>query len=178
MSISKYKKVVVWVVAVLALVVLTGCGIHGGGVIGLTEVRTGNSPGLPGDASIGLTANCNDGRNMVSSVVHWTDNTNGVNFTARLPWTPIQDVFDGVSTCEEAAAIVDESGFSVAGGIINSQGQASGEMAVAVSVPGYIPDICGDLQAVELRAIGTEDVLPGGFYYAVGCLDHGKIVFQ
>jgi hypothetical protein len=181
MSISTYKQVVVWVVAVLALVVLAGCvsNIHGGGVIGLFEVGTGNGPGLPGDASVGLTMNCNDGRNMFSSVIHWTDNTNGVNFTARLPWTPVEDLFGGdITTCEQAAAIVDELGASFGGGILNSQGQESGQVVVGVSVPGFRPDVCGDLQLVVIEAIGTADVLPGGSYFAAGCLDHGKIVFQ
>lgn len=168
-------------VLLIAVLMLSGCvgTIHGGGTVSFFEVETGNGPGQPTEASVAVTVNCNDARDMVSSVVHVTDNTNGANFTARLPWTPISALFGGdITTCEEAQAIVDDLGFSLAGGVINSKGQQSGQVVMVVSVSGAAPDECGDLQGVGLQAYGTADVLPGGYYQAAGCLDHGKIVFQ
>jgi hypothetical protein len=176
MSISKYMKVVVWVMAVLALVVLTGCTTNGGGVVALTEVTTGLGAGVPGDASVALTINCNDARNMVSSVLHWTDTNNGANFTARQPWIPITD-FD-FNTCEEAAALRDQFGLSVLLGIINSQGQESGSVDLIVSAPGQVPAVCGDLQRISIRAFSIGGPLPGNIYRAAGCLDHGRILFH
>ena len=169
-------KVVVWVVAVLALVVLTGCTTNGGGVVALIEVTTGLGAGVPGDASVGLTIKCNNARNMVSSVIHWTDNNNEANFTARLPWTPITDF--GLNTCDEAAALRDQFGLSSTVAVINSQGEESGSALINVSAPGSVPAVCGDLQGILIMADDREGNLPGRRYQARGCLDHGRILFH
>lgn len=176
MSISKYIRVVVWVVAILALVVLTGCTTNGGGSVALVEVTTGLGAGVPGEASIGLIINCNDARDMVSSEFHWTDNTNGANFTARLPWTPIT-VYD-LNTCDEAAVVRDQFGLSTTLAYIDSQGQESGSVELFVSAPGQTPVVCGDLQSISITAFSIGDVLPGDEYRALGCLDQGKILFH
>lgn len=161
---------------VIAALAVGGCTMHGGGVVALFTVSTGLGAGVPTDANVAVSVNCNDNTNEVRSIIHWTDNTNGANFTARLPWTPISELFP-VATCEEAAAIVSELGASLAVGVINSRGQESGDVTIAVSAPGEGATECGDLQSVEIAATGTEDVLPGGSYNAIGCLDHGKISF-
>lgn len=72
---------------------------------------------------------------------------------------------------------MDEEGFSLAGGVINSKGQESGSVIMAVGQPGIVPE-GGGLQAVFLEADSMSDILPGGFYGAVSCLNHGKIVFE
>lgn len=165
----------------LAIAALSAIGcigtIHGGGVVSLLGVTTGSGPGVPTDANVAVSVICNDRKDAVLSIIHWTDNANGANFTARLPWTPISEIGPaGVDTCEEAAAIVTEVGASFTLGIINSQGQESGQAVLGVSAPGEAPFDCGDLQAVAIQADGTQ--LPGGFYSAEGCLDRGKITFQ
>jgi hypothetical protein len=168
------------VLAIVALTV-TGCigTIHGGGVVALFDVNTGLGEGVPTDANVAVSVICNDNRNEVRSIIHWTDNANGANFTALLPWTPISEVLGlGIDTCEEAAAIVSAEGASFSVGIINSRGQESGTAAIGVSVPGAVPADCGDLQGVVIQATGSVDVLPGGAYFAEGCLDRGKISFQ
>jgi hypothetical protein len=169
------------VVLVIVALAVTGCigTIHGGGVVSLFNVDTGLGDGIPTDAEVAISVTCNDNTDEVRSIIHWTDNTNGANFTARLPWTPISEVLGlGIDTCEEAAAIVSEEGASLSVGVINSRGQESGEVIIGVSVPGAGPFNCGDLQAVAIQAFGSEDVLPGGSYFAEGCLDRGKINFQ
>ena len=165
---------VMLVIAALAV----GCTMHGGGVVALFVVDTGLGAGVPTDANVAVSVNCNDNTDELRSIIHWTDNTNGANFTARLPWTPISEVVgSAVATCEEAAEFVSEFGASFSVGVINSRGQESGDVVIGVSVPGFDPGACGDLQVVAIQATGTEDVLPGGSYAAEGCLDHGKISF-
>ena len=165
---------------VIAALAVGGCigTIHGGGVVSLFDVDTGLGDGIPTDANVAVSVICNDNTDKVRSIIHWTDTTNGANFTALLPWTPISEILDlEVDTCEEAAAIVSEVGASLSVGVINSRGQESGQVVIGVSAPGAGPVDCGDLQVVAIQAVGTEDVLPGGFYAAEGCLDHGKISF-
>jgi hypothetical protein len=164
----------------IAALAVVGCigTIHGGGVVALFNVDTGLGDGVPTDAHVAVSVTCNDNTNEVRSIFHWTDTTNGANFTARLPWTPISEVLgSGIETCEEAAEIVNDAGASLSYGLINSRGQESGEAVIGVSVPGFDSGNCGDLQVVGIEAVGTDDVLPGGSYNATGCLDHGKISF-
>lgn len=163
------------VIAALAVSACIGT-IHGGGVVSLVNVTTGSGPGVPTDANVAVSVICNDRKDAVLSTIHWTDNANGANFTALLPWTPISEIAGSASaTCEEAAAIVSEIGASFSLGIINSQGQESGFAVIGVTAPG-VEAACGGLQAVGIHAEGPE--LPGGSYTAQGCLDRGKIVFQ
>ena len=165
-------------VLVIALAA-SGCigTIHGGGVVSLFNVDTGLGDGIPTDAEVAISVTCNDNTDEVRSIIHWTDTTNGANFTARLPSTPISEIFGSeADTCEEAAAIVSDIGASFSVGIINSRGQESGTVVIGVTAPGAEP-VCGGLQAVAIDADGTEDVLPGGSYFAGGCLDRGKISF-
>jgi hypothetical protein len=163
---------------VIATLAVSGCTMHGGGVVALFTVSTGLGAGVPTDANVAVSVNCNDNTDEMRSIIHWTDNTNGANFTARLPWTPISEVVgSAVATCEEAAEFVSEFGASFSVGVINSRGQESGDVVIGVSVPGFDPGNCGDLQVVGIQATGSEDVLPGGSYNATGCLDHGKISF-
>jgi hypothetical protein len=168
---------------VIALLVVSGCigTIHGGGVVALFDVDTGLGDGVPTDANVAVSVTCNDNTDEVRSIIHWTDTTNGANFTARLPWTPISEItsteFGEIDTCEEAAAFVSEFGVSFSVGLINSRGQESGGVVIGVSAPGFGPVDCGALQVVGIQATGSEDVLPGGSYSATGCLDHGKISF-
>jgi hypothetical protein len=184
MMFTQFRKVT-FIVAVLALGVLTGCTgtINGGGRVGLQIVQTGLGDGVPTEATVAVSATCNDHKDSFRATLYLTDNDNGANFTARLPWMPVADITEGAfTTCEEAAAFVEANGLSVAGGLINSQGQESGQAVVIVSEPGVgLPEVgnpCEDLQTVVIEAIGTDDVLPGGEYAALGCLDHGKINFQ
>jgi len=167
---------------VLVIVALAAGGcigtIHGGGVVSLFDVGTGSGPGVLTDANVAVSVICNDRKDAVLSTIHWTDNANGANFTAHLPWTPISEIGGPVpvDTCEEAAAIVSEVGVSFSPGLINSQGQASGAAVIAVTAPGFALAECGDLQVVHIEAEGAG--LPGGSYFASGCLDRGKITFQ
>jgi hypothetical protein len=169
-------KAFLWVGLVIAVVVASGCveTMHGGGVLSLFFVTTGSGPGVATDANVAVSVTCNDRKDAVLSTFHWTDNANGANFTAHLPWTPLS-AFPVPPTCEEAAAVVSDLGFSTTVGLINSQGQPAGSAAIAVSVPGAVFE-CGALQEVHIQASGPE--LPGGSYEAAGCLDRGKIVFQ
>src|SRR5688572_16407283 len=95
----------------LAIAALSAIGcigtIHGGGVVSLFAVTTGTGPGVPTDANVAVSVICNDRKDAVLSTIHWTDNANGVNFTAHLPWTPISELgpLAGAS-CEEAAEFV------------------------------------------------------------------------
>ena len=166
------------VVLVIAALVATGCTMHGGGVVSLFEVVTGLGPGVLTDANVAVSVICNDARDEVRSVIHWTDNANGANFTALLPWTPLSELAGPAATCEEAAEIVSAQGASLGVGIINSRGQDSGEAVIGVSVPGFNTEDCGDSQVVVIQAFGNAEVLPGGSYQAAGCLDRGKIRFQ
>jgi hypothetical protein len=161
---------------VIAILAVTGCTMHGGGVVALFDVDTGLGAGVPTDANVAVSVNCNGNTNEVRSIIHWTDNTNGANFTARLPWTPISELVP-FATCEEAAEFVSNTGTSASVGVINSRGQESGNVEILVSAPGEGATECGDLQSVDIHATGSEDVLPGGSYDAIGCLDHGKISF-
>jgi hypothetical protein len=184
---TQFRKIT-FIVAFLALVGLTGCTgtMNGGGRVTLLEVQTGLGDGVPTEATIAVSATCNDHKDSFRATLHVTDNDNGANFTVRLPWTPVADIADinegDFTTCEEAAAFVEANGFSVAGGLFDPQDDLqdpeSGGAAVLVSAPGLAPELCGDLQVVEIEAEGSADVLPGGGYLAAGCLDHGKINFQ
>ncbi len=177
MKMSRTRNWLLGVGLVIAALAVSACigTIHGGGVVSLVGVSTGLGAGVLTDANVAVSVVCNDRKDAVLSTIHWTDNANGVNFTAHLPWTPLSAIPPGIATCEEAAAIVSEIGASFTLGIINSQGQQSGEAVIGVSAPGVATE-CGALQGVEIHAEGTE--LPGGFYTALGCLDRGKIVFQ
>ena len=159
---------------------LIGCfgTIHGGGVVEFFTVTTGAGPGQPTSASVAVAVTCNDARDQLRATFHLTDNTNGANFTARLPWTPVEAFDASVTTCAEAAAFVDAEGFSLVPAIINGQGQASGEMLALVSQKGVFPECEGEAQIVAIEAIGDPSVLPGGSYSAAGCLVNGNIVFQ
>ena len=165
----------------LAIAALSAIGcigtIHGGGVVSLYDVETGSGPGVLTDANVAVSVICNDRKDAVLSTIHWTDNANGANFTAHLPWTPLSEIPElaQVETCEEAAEIVSEIGGSFALGLMNSQGQESGVAVIGVTAPGATTE-CGALQAVAIEAEGTG--LPGGSYLATGCLDRGKITFQ
>jgi hypothetical protein len=162
----------------LVIAVLAGCigTIHGGGVVSLYTVTTGTGPGVPTDANVAVSVVCNDRKDAVLSTIHWTDNANGANFTAHLPWTPISEIFGATATCEEAAEIVSSVGASGAVGIINSQGQESGEAGIVVSAPGSGLSCGPSQQRVYIAA--NDPGLPGGYYQAEGCLDRGRIVFQ
>jgi len=163
-----------------AALLAIGCigTIHGGGVVSLYDVDTGSGPGVLTDANVAVSVICNDRKDAVLSTIHWTDNANGANFTAHLPWTPLAEIPEmaNVETCEEAAAIVSEIGVSFSLGLINTQGQQSGAAVIGVTAPGFFPAECGGLQAVHIQADGAG--LPGGYYFATGCLDRGKITFQ
>jgi hypothetical protein len=176
MKMSRTRNWLLGVVLVIAALAAIGCigTIHGGGVVSLFAVTTGSGPGVLTDANVAVSVVCNDRKDAVLSTIHWTDNANGANFTAHLPWTPISDIAP-VDTCEEAEAFVSEFGVSASTGIINSQGQASGFADIGVSAPGAVIG-CGALQRVFIHAESPE--LPGGSYQAEGCLDRGKIVFQ
>src|SRR6185503_5197253 len=103
-----------WVALIIAAVAAAGCigTIHGGGVVTLFQVNTGTGPGVATDANVAVSVICNDRKDAVLSTIHWTDNANGANFTAHLPWTPLSAIPPGIATCEEAAAIVSEIGAS------------------------------------------------------------------
>src|SRR5436190_1894261 len=95
------------VMAVLLATVLglTGCTktIHGGGEVTLFQIALNGEPGQPGPAEVGISFTCNDKSNQISGVLNWVDNTNGVSFTARLPWTPVGDIFgESIATCADA----------------------------------------------------------------------------
>src|SRR6478672_6712797 len=115
---------------VLVIVALAAGGcigtIHGGGVVSLFDVGTGSGPGVLTDANVAVSVTCNDRKDAVLSTIHWTDNANGANFTAHLPWTPLASIPPGITTCEEAAQIVSTIGASFSLGLLNSQGQPSG----------------------------------------------------
>jgi hypothetical protein len=166
-------------VSMLAAVALTGCigTLHGGGVVELFDVSLGGNPGQPGNASLGLSVTCNDRTNLVTGVIAWNDNTNGVQFNAHLHKVPIAELLDDTgATCDEAADIVDAMGASAAFGIINTRGEETGEAVIAVSKPGApTSSACGELQAVIIEAMDPS--LPGG-YLAQGCLEHGTINFK
>jgi len=177
MKMSRTRNWLLGVGLVIAALAVSACigTIHGGGVVSLVAVTTGSGPGVPTDANVAVSVICNDRKDAVLSTIHWTDNANGANFTAHLPWTPLSEIPPGIATCEEAAAIVSTIGASFSLGIINSQGQESGAAVIGVTAPG-VEAACGGLQAVAIQA--EDPQLPGGSYFAQGCLDRGKIVFQ
>ena len=164
-----FRKVIVPVL-LIAVFVLSACtkNLHGGGVVTLLSVEGGQ----PGTASMAISFTCNDAKNKLGGILAWNDQTNGVQFTARLPQTPVSAVF-GVPTCAEAAALAQNAGISLNLALINTQGQQSGIAFVAVGEPGVAPD-CGSKSLVTVAA---EDA-SFGTYIAGGCLDRGKIVFQ
>ncbi|MEZ4862725.1 MAG: hypothetical protein R3C14_15525 [Caldilineaceae bacterium] len=165
-------------VAALALVILAGCTMNGGGVVSFQAVETGLGAGTPTDASIAISLNCNDNKNAWRSNINVVDNTNNAHINAHVKqWMPVSE-FGAATTCAEAAAVAEAEGFSIAFGIMTSQGQENGQAVVAVSKPGVVPE-CGGLQYIQVQAIeNTPDSLPGGLYFAAGCLDRGKINFN
>ncbi|HKV13111.1 MAG TPA: hypothetical protein VJ725_33525 [Thermoanaerobaculia bacterium] len=161
---------------VIAALVAGGCTVHGGGVVFMNVVDTGLEAGTPTDVNVAVSFVCNDNTNEARSIIHVTDTTNGANFTARLPWTPLSEI-GPFGTCEQAAAAASSEGTAFAVGLINSRGQESGTAELTVSAPGEGFEACGDQQSVIIDATGSEDVLPGGSYHAEGCLDRGRINF-
>ena len=173
------SKKIVGLIAVLTLVVLTGCTMNGGGIVDFFGVDTGVGPGIPTEASIAVNLNCNDNKNAWRSNINIVDNTNGAHINAHIKeWIPVSEF--GADSCEEAAAIVEAQGASLALGILTSQGnQENGLVQVVVGAPGVSPAECGDLQPIIVQAFeDTPDSLPGGEYYAGGCLAQGKINFK
>ena len=164
-----FRKVIVPVL-LIAVFVLSACtkNLHGGGVVTLLSVEGGQ----PGTASMAISFTCNDAKNKLGGILAWNDQTNGVQFTARLPQTPVSAVF-GVPTCAEAAALAQNAGISLNLALINTQGQQTGAAIVAVGEPGSEIS-CGSASGVIVQA---EDA-SFGTYLALGCLDRGKIVFQ
>lgn len=167
-----------WLSAVLALVVLAGCTMHGGGRVAFFDVSTGLGNGIPTEATIAVSVNCNENKNLFRSNINLVDNTNGAHINAHLEWTPVS-TFGGPATCAEAKAFVEQQGASLAFGIISSHGQENGQAAVVVGQAGADLTNCGALQPIVVQATeNTPDSLPGGAYFAAGCLDHGKISFK
>ena len=162
---------------VLALVILVGCSMNGGGKVAFLGVGTGLGAGVPTEATIAVSVNCSDNKDMFRSNINLVDNANDAHITAHLKWTPVSEF--GATTCEEAAANMEAQGISLTFGIIQSQGQENGTVSVAVGQPGAFPAQCGALQRILVQAFeDTPDGLPGGAYFADGCLDHGKISFH
>lgn len=160
--------------SLVSVFALSGCfqTIHGGGSVTLYDVQNGQ----PGTANVGVSFICNDKSNKISGTLAWNDQTNGVQFTARLPWTPIAEVSDdSFNTCAEAEAASNSLGVSFNLALINTQGQQSGIAGIAVGYPGVDPTNCGDLSPIGVVA-GTDDQNVN--YTALGCLDRGNIVFQ
>lgn len=165
-------------IAALALVILSGCTISGGGVVSFSDVNTGLGDGIPTDASIAITLNCNDNKNAFRTNINMVDNTNNAHIKAHIKeWVPVSE-FGAATSCEEAAAIAEAEGFSVIFSILTSQNQDNGQAVVFVGAPGFSSE-CGDSQPIQVQASeGTPDSLPGGEYFALGCLDRGQINFN
>jgi hypothetical protein len=178
------KLTVILLIAATALA-LAGCDMtaHGGGRVDLL-IANGvyYEPGTV-NATFALTTMCNDHKDAFMSHVVWNDPTNGVQFTARTPWTSITEMTDGqFTTCDDLAAWLGTEypvEGSMGGGVINAQGQEVGGAQIGVLKPGEIfppfgVDVCGGTAS-------TVAVEAGGAswgYEAVGCLDRGNIVFQ
>jgi hypothetical protein len=181
------KKLGLILMAVAIALSLGGCNTtaHGGGQVDLLMVN--NEYYEPGTvtATFAFNTMCNDGRDSVMSTIVWNDQTNGVQFTARLPWMSIAEFTGGsATTCDEMVADL-ESGFgsfdgTAAGAAINEKGQEVGVVDMAVAKPGQIfpplgVDVCGGTAStVVVQAAYTDESI----YSAVGCLDKGNIVFQ
>jgi hypothetical protein len=60
-------------------------------------------------ATLALTSMCNDHKDAFMSHIVWTDRTNGIQFTARSPWTSITEMTGGEATTrDELAALYEE----------------------------------------------------------------------
>ena len=180
------KKLGLILMTVVIALSLVGCTLnaHGGGQVDLLMVN--NEYYEPGtvSANFSLTTMCNNGKDALMTHVTWNDQTNGVQFTARSPWTSIAEMTDGyITTCDEFAALAEEVyGYvdgTFGGGVINEKGQEVGSVNIVVIKPGEIfpgagEDVCGGTApTVAIQAGGT-----GWGYIAVGCLNKGNIVFQ
>lgn len=166
-----FRKTIV-AVALLAALLLSSCATHGGGVVSLYEV---NGQPAQGSASLGLSYQCNDHKDAVSGTLAWNDQSTGVQFTARLPWTPVANITPA-ATCDELAAIGSTVPASAGIGIINAQGQQVGMAFVEVARPGVDTNCAPTVSGVFVQA--DFDNTGGVDYTAIGCLDRGKIVFQ
>ena len=166
-------------VLLIAVFVLSACtkDLHGGGVVTLFSVETPGGPGQLGTANMAISFTCNDAKNKIGGILHWTDNANGVNFTARLPQTPVSMVFgSGVDTCEQASAAAQTAGISANMAQLNTHGQMSGLAIVAVGEPNSELLSCG--AGVSGVIVATTDVNDTTTYIAFGCLNRGNIIFQ
>lgn len=171
--------------AVVALSVV-GCTLnaHGGGRVNLLMVN--NEFIEPGavSANFAMTTMCNNGKDALMTHLTWNDQTNGVQFTARMPWTSISEMTAGiVTTCDELVALGEEmyGNFdgTFGGGVINEKGEEVGSVQVGVLKPGEIfppleVDMCGGTAPTVFIQAGGADFS----YIALGCLDKGTIVFQ
>jgi hypothetical protein len=160
-----FRKTIVSV-ALLAAFLLSSCATHGGGVVTLYEV---NGQPVQGSASIGISYQCNDRKDAVMGTFAWNDQATGVQFTARLPWTPVADIAPA-ATCNDLAAIGDSEAVRVGGGVINAQGQQVGTAIVVVAKSGEVTDCAPTVSGVFVQTDFG--------YTAFGCLDRGNIVFQ
>ncbi len=117
---------------------------------------------------------CNDQKRAVMGTVEWNERFTPARFTARLPWTPLTEVGEEWSTCEEAADQALLSGHALGMGIINSRGQDAGQVLVWVTEPEHAD--CDGLTGVSILAdLDSDEVME---YDADGCLDKGKMVWQ
>lgn len=173
------KKIGLILMAVVMALSLVGCGgiadIHGGGVVTVYSFGWGELE-EPFEAHVALNFMCNDNKNSVRGNVVWNDPVTPVQFTARMPWTPV-DVFTSgtFTTCAEAAAAALEAGMSTGAALINAQGQETGLVYFVVSQPNT-ESPCGDASIVGIMADFEGDYETD--YSALGCLDKGNIVFQ
>jgi len=181
------KLVLIAVVTVVALALTGFCGMqdmHGGGRVGLLTVWLGDPDdtssklGELGYASIGLNFNCNDNTNEVHGTLTWNDRANGVQFTARVPWTAVEDFFpdDSATTCAELAEEAAKDKVSTGYAMIDAQGQEIGTARVDVVQPleGHI--VCSSLPTVWVWRYPSTSTVPD--YAAVGCLLDGNITVQ
>jgi hypothetical protein len=188
------KLALVLLVATLAMA-LTGCNqaVHGGGQLTLMERYDDPGGGAGwwapvGTAQFAITATCNDKKDALMSNVEWNDQTNGVQFHARLPWTSVSTASQGVyESCEEVAAGNQALDGSFAGGYINEQGQQVGQVLITLIKAGQFPpniygDPCQDswgATAPSVQVLASGGTAPDNWTYeAVGCLDRGNIVWQ
>lgn len=181
------KRLGLILLAVVLALSLAGCNqtAHGGGQVNLLMVNYQYyEPGTV-NATFAMNTMCNDGKDAIMSHITWNDQTNGVQFTARLPWMSIADFTQGnATTCDEMAALIEsQTGFfdgSMAAATINEKGQEVGGVEVVVAKPGVIlppigVDVCGGT-ASTVYVMANSDTIDS--YIAVGCLDKGNIVFQ
>lgn len=176
------KKLTLISLIAAAALVLAGCGvgtqdIHGGGRVALLEVQVGSGEGQPGEATVAANFFCNDRKSAVHGVLNWNDQVNGVQFQAKLPWTPVEN-YGEFATCEELTAGAPEMNFTLNGGeILDSAGNVIGIAGILVmGMPDDPENVCAPTGiAVEVAA---ETSLPWGYYVAYGCLDRGGLHFQ